>query len=82
MTDEVVLQDRRMDWCGSGGGTNYIFQKHDGQWVHIGRFFPGGSFEISEKARNGYVTIYFSGKEKTYECVFLNDESGYAGDCH
>ena len=80
--NEVVLEDRRQYMCGSGGCTNYIFQKRDGQWFRMGRFFPGGTFEISEKARNGDVTIYFSGKENNYACVFQKEEILSGGSCH
>ena len=68
--NELIVHHVHPHWCGSGGCTSYILKNYPGGWRKIGRIFPGGVLEASSSYHNGFKTIKYYGRSKTYLCVF------------
>ena len=73
--DEVLVDYKAPNFCGSGGCNSYILGQLEGGsgWEILGQFFPGHEPSISSSQYNRYSDIVYNGRDNSYRCMFKGD---------
>ena len=74
-TEEVIVKIEGVNACGSGGCSNYILIKKNGEWSFDNRSEFRGSIFLTDEIKNGYLSIFYKGG-----CGFDNDGNAICND--